>query len=302
MNIEFANTIPLSEILIKIGFKPLKKRGDEQLYLSPLRNEKTPSFSVNDKLNRWFDFGEDAGGDVVAFISAYLKSTGVSHNVSDALRWLKNMMGYATFIQPVPVANYTKEDSVLKFKSAKTLQHTLLIEYLAERGIPLDIAAEYLKEVAVFNGNSGKTFNALGLKNEDSGWELRSQFFKGTIRPKTITFIRGTTPKPDGINIFEGFIDYLSIITQREGKAFSDDTIILNSLSCMKDASAYIKGYGYKTAFTWLDNDDAGEKSKASFDEFFKMEEGLQHQPMNKLYAGHKDVNDWHVATFKPTA
>ena len=36
---------------------------DRYWYLSPLRNERTPSFKVNDRINEWYDFGEATGGD-----------------------------------------------------------------------------------------------------------------------------------------------------------------------------------------------------------------------------------------------
>jgi hypothetical protein len=48
-----------------------------------------------------------------------------------------------------------------------------------------------------------------------------------------------------------------------------------------------------------MDNDTAGEKATALLKDFFKMQEGLTHQPMNKLYAPHKDVNAWHMHQLK---
>ena len=35
----------------------------------PLRNERTPSFKVNDRLNEWYDFGAATGGDLVEPVS-----------------------------------------------------------------------------------------------------------------------------------------------------------------------------------------------------------------------------------------
>lgn len=302
MNIEFAKTIPMPEILGKIGYEPVNKRGDQYEYISPLRDEKTPSFNVNIKLNKWFDFAENFGGDPVTFACAYLKASGNSHQVPDGLRWLRNMMGYSFSIKPVPVEDYSKEDGALKLKSAHAIKLPALREYIEGRRIPFEIARRYLKEVRVFNAKSGKSFSALGIMNEDGGFELRNQFFKGGLKPKTITFIRGKKPKPDGVNIFEGMFDFLSAVADQDGDNFDDDSIILNSLSCMKDATAYIRGYGYLFAYTWLDNDEAGDKARASFAEFFKTEENLQHKPMNHLYDGHKDVNAWRIARLAPAA
>lgn len=146
------------------------------------------------------------------------------------------------------------------------------------------------------NKQTNKTFFALGLKNEEKGYEYRNLYFKGCVRKKSITFVRGETPKPPAIHIFEGFMDFLSVIAQHEGKRLKHDAIILNSLSQIKEAIAYIKGYGYERAYTWLDNDDAGKMATAAFAEFFKTEDNLIHQPMNKHYAPYKDVNAAHMA------
>ncbi len=296
MNIEHAKTIPLPEILSKIELKPTKQKGIDLWYLSPFRAEKTASFHVNTKRNVWFDFGDNIGGDTVAFVCCYLKSQDENHSVSDALRWLKNMAGYIPTVSPEFIPNFTQEDSSLTLKKVTSLRHPLLIKYLENRGIPYEIGKQYLSEVKLLNKETQSQFFALGFKNEDGGYELRNQFFKGCIKPKTITFIRGKIPKPDGVHLFEGFMDYLSAITSRNGKPFDDDAIVMNSLSCMKDASAYIKNYGYRFAYTWLDNDNAGNKARKAFAEFFKTEEGLEHKPMESIFAPYKDVNEWHVA------
>ncbi|MEI6462710.1 MAG: DNA primase [bacterium] len=46
----------------------LKKSGRNWSSLSPFRNEKTPSFMVNEELGIWKDFGGDKSGDVVTFV------------------------------------------------------------------------------------------------------------------------------------------------------------------------------------------------------------------------------------------
>lgn len=295
MNIEQAKTIPLSVILDKINYKPAKASNHEAWYLSPLRSEKTPSFHVNTKKNVWYDHGTGEGGDNIKFVCRYLQEANENHTISDALRWIKNMTGYAPMIANVATIDYTMEDKKLVLRNKKDIEHPALIQYLEKRGIPLGIGHDYLKEIRVFNKDSNKTFFSIGLRNEDAGYEIRNPFFKGCIGTKSITFIRGTRPKPEGINLFEGFMDYLSIITRQKGKRFEDDTIILNSIACLKKATPYIQGYGYKTAYTWLDNDEAGAKATQSLANFFKTQKLLEHTPMNVMYEPYKDVNEWHM-------
>ncbi|MFN8343503.1 MAG: toprim domain-containing protein [Spirosomataceae bacterium] len=295
MNIDDTKAIPMTEILGRLDIHPKRLTNNKAWYLSPLRQEKTASFQVDVKTNLWYDFGEGIGGDLVHFVCAYLKSNRQDYTVSDALRWIKNMAGSSYEMAPIYVDETREHDTSLLLKTKKPIQHLGLVNYLKKRGIPLELAQRHLKELHVQNKNTQKSFFALGFENEDGGFELRNPFFKGCLRPKSITFIRGTTPKPNSIHLFEGFMDYLSAITQANGDGFKGDAIVLNSLSCLKQALPYLQNYGYRLAYSWMDNDAAGEKATATLSDFFKTQEGLTHQPMNKLYAPHKDVNAWHM-------
>ncbi len=291
MNIDTARTIPISEILRKIGCHPKKKSGNSEWYLSPFRNERTPSFKVNAAENIWYDFGESRGGDGIDFVCAYLESAGIGNTVADALRWLDNMFKAAESIRLFSPRDNLEEESRLVLKSVKPLTHMALIRYLEDRGIYKGVAEKYLKEITIFNTATQKEFFAAAIKNEDGGYDYRNLYFKGCVKNKAISFVRGAIPGHGGIHIFEGFMDFLSVIVSRQGMPFYDDTIILNSVSCLKEATAYIQGYGYCVAYTWLDNDEAGKKAALAFDEFFQSE-NIQHKPMNARYAAYKDVNE----------
>ena len=295
MNIDQAKTIPLALILEKIGCRPTRERKRESTYLSPLRNEKTPSFQVNHVKNLWFDFGTGKGGDIIGFVRAWLESSNESYAVSDALRWLDNMAGYTPAIKSIATIDNVEKKGTLVLKHVKPIKHPALVHYLKSRGIPMDVASAYMVEVLVRNAETDKDFFALGFANEDEGYELRNPFFKGSVGAKAISFIRGTRPKPDGIHIFEGIMDYVSAIAFKKTMQFDHDAIVLNSLSLLKQATPYIKSYGYGVAYTWLDNDLAGRKGTKSLDEFFAMEDNLRHETMNAVYNPHKDVNAWHM-------
>ncbi|MBD2704828.1 toprim domain-containing protein [Spirosoma sp. BT702] len=303
MNIDQAKAIAIVEILARLGIHPKRTAADKLLYLSPVRKEKTPSFWVYTKTNRWHDYGDGRGGDPVDFASAYLQFTRESHTISDALRWIGNMGVASHDIAPVhrPHDQLINNDSPLMLKSKKQIQHVGLIHYLDKRGIPHNIARRHLKELRVHNTRTNKYFTALGFPNEEGGFELRNPFFKGCLRPKAISFIRGKIPKPEGIHLFEGFMDYLSAITQLRGNGLADDAIILNSLSCLKQAIAYMQNYGYRVAYSWMDNDEAGAKATTLLTEFCQTQADLRHTPMNKVYTPHKDVNAWHMHQLKLT-
>jgi DNA primase len=295
MNIEQANAIPLAQILEKITTATPKRIGQELVYSSPLREENTPSFHVHPGKNLWFDFGEGRGGDVIGFLCAYLRSTGEAHTVQDALRWLRNMTGLQPRIHPVTESEPVQQEKKLALSKVTGLKHRALLNYLDARGIPHRLAKLYLREVWLYNKEKKKHVFALGFRNENGGYELRNPYLKISIKKKGITFVRGEQPKPDAIHLFEGFMDFLSALASQSRLRFTEDAIIFNSLSLMEEATPLIHNYGYRTAYTWMDNDAAGERATQSLAEFFKAEDRLTHKPMNDSYATHKDVNAWRM-------
>lgn len=295
MNIEQAKGIPMSEILNKLNCKPEKITEKGIWYLSPLRSEKTPSFHISNHHNVWYDFGIGKGGDSIAFVRAFLSVSNESDTVVDALRWLKNMVGEDRVSLPVFIARDSNAEPKLELKQVGLIKHLGLKNYLASRGIPLNIGLKNLKQIEVFNRSTRKSIISLGLVNEENGYELRNPIFKGNVGVKSISFIRGNKPKPKGINIFEGMFDYLSVITALNGKHLENDTIILNSTSMLKQAISYIQNYGYEILYSWMDNDDAGLEATKTLDEICKVEEQLFHKPMHGKYSQFNDVNAWHM-------
>ena len=296
MNIEQAKVIPLPTVLERMR-APLSRQNDrEAWYYSPLRQERTASLHVHLAKNVWYDFGEGKGGDGLALVCAYLAASGEGATVVDALRWLGNMTG-GSFppLKPSGFRRHFEAEKGWLLKSAKPIEHLALIRYLERRGIPLPLAQRYLKQVSAKNLQTGRGILALGLRNEEGGYELRNPFFKSSISPKTISFIRGPTPKPASIHVFEGMLDFLSAAAECPAQELDGDAIVLNSVSNLKDAVPYIKGYGYQTLFSWMDNDPAGEKARQTLYQLARHEPGLLHQPQNALYAPHEDVNAWRM-------
>ncbi|MBW4889208.1 toprim domain-containing protein [Mucilaginibacter sp. HMF5004] len=293
MNIEQAKTVPITDFLHNLKFKPTKETTTDAIYLSPIREEKTPSFHVDKIDNVWYDHGLKKGGKIIALAIEILKYKGYEHAASDALRYINNMI-----FDPykfVPAQEVKPKKSKWKIIRTEALEDLALIRYLKQRGIPFNVAKKHLLEVYITHTETRKGLYALGFKNEDGGYELRNPFFKSSIKPKSITFIRGKKSKPDGVHLFEGFMDYLTFLVTRNGQGHDDDVIVLNSVTNVPNAISYIRNYGYKIAYTWMDNDVAGERATLSLAEFFKTEQDLTHKKMNDVYRPYKDVNAWHM-------
>lgn len=297
MNIEYANTIPLREILSKFHFQPIRAEGHILVFHSPFAMDRTAILTVNTRTNKWFDEFTNRKGDGITLVRLLLKGQGKPHNHSDALRWIKKTVGYIRLMLPSGITDYSKADSDITIRSVEHISTGFLIRYLEDvRKIPFDIARFVLKEVTFTKGTSRKELKAIGVINEDGGVALRSQYLKAHSNPGNITFIRGEH-KPNCIHIFKDVFDYLSAVTKAGGKKPHGDTIILNSLHYMKLADAYISKYGYQEAYTWLDNNAEGFKATKAFRQFFKSEPDLRHIPMNALYHQFKDVNEWLIAS-----
>lgn len=57
LSIDEARQTGMIDYLSKLGYEAAKIRNNDYWSLSPLRDEKIPSFKVNKKLNRWYDHG-----------------------------------------------------------------------------------------------------------------------------------------------------------------------------------------------------------------------------------------------------
>lgn len=304
MNTHQANAIPLPEILALMGHQPDYVRGAEAWYHSPLRDERTASFKVNVPRNLWYDFGEGTGGTVIDFAVEWLRRTGEACTVSDALRWVDFITTGGKAVSRMDVRAKEKIPAApgLSLERAVTIQHPALVKYLAARGIALSLARRYVKEVHVRNAQTGKVFYALGFKNMDGGYELRNPGFKGCLAPHNIRIIRGAKHMPEGVYIFEGFMDYLSALAAREKERFIGDAIILNSGALIRHCFPYVANYSYRKVLTWFDNDDLGRSITGAMQDFARTATGGDGKfsivPMNGKYAPHKDVNAWLMDKF----
>jgi hypothetical protein len=294
MNIEFANTIPLTQILSKIELEPVTEKDQCLGYYSPLSAHSQLSLFVNRERNDWFDYELGKGGTTVEFVCAYLASQEESHQTRDALRWLNNMAGYIPKIPDQYLVESTGNDSGYIVRSNTPLYLNYLVQYLKDRGISIPLAQKHFRQIRLYNKETEQGYFAIGIKNEVGGFTAISKAQTVFIGPKNITFIRGNIPKPDGVHIFKDIFDYLSYLTHLGIKSLDDDSIILNCYTCLPKSIAYIKNYGYRHVYTWLENGVVGDFATKELSLFFKTEENLEHQKQNEKYAPHKDIASWH--------
>jgi hypothetical protein len=275
MNVKQAKEIPVEKVLERMGFLPQKISGYDLWFLSPFRLEKTPSFKINTKLNLWFDHGEGFGGNTLDFVIKKSNCT-----TSDALAFLKDFSVFFSFHQQENNFEITEEKKY-SITSVSKIKSYALLAYLSHRRIR---KSEVINKLSQVNYNiNGKSFYAIGFKNDKGGWEIRNKYVKICLNQKDITLIKNNSNK---LLVFEGFFDYLSHIQFFDELKNDSDYLILNSISLLKKSESIFLNYAEIDLY--LDNDIKGKET--TLDLLIKYKNA---NDKSDLYAGHKDLNEF---------
>ncbi len=259
--------------LARKGIHPTRERGESGFYLSPLRTERTPSFSVNFRLNLWYDHGVGEGGNIVELVKQMERC-----DLREALSYLGDESIVSTWSRP---AVAPPAPPLLTIDSYAELTDRRLLGYLKSRRIDLSIAQSYCHQVNYTIGNNH--YFAIGFRNNEGGWELRNNFFKGSSSPKAPTFVdRGS----ELCILFEGFVDMLSYLTLRGANASRSNIMVLNSVSNLKKALPALALHRRVIAF--LDNDTAGRQATEKIRQI-----DIPLSDHSNFYEGYKDINDY---------
>ncbi|OQP44242.1 hypothetical protein A4H97_33355 [Niastella yeongjuensis] len=291
LSCEQAKQIDMVDYLASLNHHPQKIHNEDYWYISPLRQERTASFKINRKLSVWFDFGTGKGGDLIDFGTCY-------HNcsVSDLLKKLTKYKKQALSFHPPTefgrvmvstprIAGENKENSEPKIVvlATRDLCANDLVAYLGKRQIPPEIANRYCREVDF--SLYGKQYTVIGFPNKAGGYELRSEYFKGSSSPKDITLIDN---KSEQIAVFEGFFSFLSFCTINKNQtAPLANNLILNSLSFLDKSRDLLEKY--LRVHLLLDRDAAGINSTQRALNWNRD----KYIDRSEFYGGHKDLNDW---------
>lgn len=237
--------------------------------------------------------------DVITSVCRYLESCGENAMEADAGRWIMFMTGQAPRIAPVAGVIPPETDHRLYVDGITPIRprkNVGLIQHLENQSIPLNIGKRYLKRIRIYSRDDKEPFYAFGFRNESGGWFYLRPDECGFIGKMDISFIRGTDIKPDGIHIFKNDRDFMSaLIRLNNGRPLKCDALILNDMVNLPKATPYIYQYGYRAAFTWMDNSEIGQAAAQSLDNYFKTEDRLVHMLMNNFYAPFLDVRTWHM-------
>ena len=283
MDCKFANSMNIAGFLLSKGINPHRTVGNNFWYCSPVRKEEHPSFKIDREKNLWYDFGTATGGTLIDLVCRMY-----SVDVPGALLILSGVNSGSAFSvsdrrkSPEPAAG-------IKLVQVGQLKSPVLHHYLVRRNINPYFATGYCMEVTYQAGQSEKPNFAIGFKNDRGGYELRNRYTKLSTSPKDITTLKGKNGS--AVNIFEGFMDFLSALSYFKTKRPGCDTIILNGVGFVKRILDRLPGYSRINLY--LDNDRAGVETADRI---------LQIRPdaINRsqiIYPGFKDFNDFLTLT-----
>ena len=292
--------ISIRDFLARWGILPKYEHNGYGMYLSPLRDERTPSFKVDYVQNLWYDFGLGEGGTLLTLVMRLERC-----DSREAVRRLQNgekgnagvaSLSLGIYKRPAierfsPVVRPATVPT-LRILSDAPLRHPALVGYLASRGIVPSVAAAFCREVRY--EVQGHAFFAVGFRNDAGGWELRSARFKGGSSPKHITTFDN---RSDTVIAFEGFMDFLAYLSLKHPERLRINAAVLNSVVNLPKAVPFLGRHQMIHAF--FDNDEAGRKATADLIRLCPRNEVIDQR---HFYSGHKDVNDYLIARIKALA
>lgn len=276
MNTKILNQLSIKQYLADNNVHPATDKGHYSMYHSPLRADHNASMKVDHTQNLWIDYGTGEGGTLIDLVMRLEKCT-----LPEAIRKMEQRAtGINSFSfhgnPPVPA----KPESGIIIQQIQPLTNPALISYLKERKINIDTAKLHCKEIHY--SVNGKPYFAVGFRNNSDGYELRNPYFKGCTSKDITTSQIGS----DTCLVFEGFMDALSYLTMKGTSQFAQNTVILNSVANLAKAEKFITSHD--KVYTFLDNDEAGQKATARLTAVCK---SLSDQ--SGFYTRHKDLNDY---------
>lgn len=290
-DLQYIKAIPIADYLHACGIKPAKRYNGYALYHAPYREDPNASLKVDFRQNLWHDYGTSQGGSIIDLV---MKMRGCS--AYEAIAHLAE--GKATTLAP---SSFHREAHIGQRRDEQRPNNTRRIlsinealplhlqSYLREvRKIDLAVASPYLHHVRYEVGE--REYSAIGFPNRAGGYELRDdKIFKGTIAPKDISVIAGQANNAP-LCIFEGVMDFLSLLTMK-GKEAISPSIVLNSVSNIHRAVAYLHEKGIDSVRAFFDNDPAGRQALQAI-----QSTGIKVEDMSRHYSRYKDLNEYHIA------
>ena len=313
MTIDEIKSVSILQWMRANGYGEGIRKGRNFFFLSPFRQERTPSFSVNTDKNLWYDFGSSNrnGGNIINLVEqlnpswsehqvlSYLERQIRERNLAFSEDYNARFREEEELQRWIEVKRAEREERLNQetvVEKVTPLSHPVLRDYVIERHIDYSIAQKYCKEVHY--SLRGKRYYAIVFMNIVDGMEARNKLNKRCIGKKSISAIYPMGAHQKQCCVFEGFFDMLSYATIEVWMPDSGicigqpcDYYVLNGVGEVKQLIPFLKEYDSVHCF--LDNDDAGKTATRSIVRAYPNKAVDQ----SHRYRGYNDLNDFLAAT-----
>ena len=281
--------VPITDIL-KVFGRSVEHSGDN-MYYSPFRDEKSPSFHISRDGLKWYDFGSGKGGTVLTLVCQLLGCDG-----GKGYDFLASVS--RTFIQAEDTKARLREKEpgarhgISVLRASREFHDRSLTDYAKGRGIGLGTLRTFCREVTFsYESHPGYRNTAIGFPNNNGGWVLRAPDVKKCTSSDITTIdiygeLAGSPTSTSGM-MFEGFFDFLSWMEISGEDWPKCDVCVLNSVTNIRKAQSWISEHS--EILTLFDNDDAGHKA---LEELRCANPRVKIDDWSRLYRGRSDLNE----------
>ena len=270
------------------------------MYKAPFREDRTPSMHVDERRNMWCDYGSilpdgrRAGGGNIELVRLMF---GLNSNKEAAEKIIDICGGLCESYEPPRTVKKEseKKPGIEILSSLNMITNRALRNYLRGRGINPDLANIWCDEVDFRIGASGKHMFAIGFHNVNSiSTIVKDSPIVGEAW-KDREFCHSHPDAGKGkVMVFEGFMDYLSLLTMRGVRKPDCDCVVLNSTVNVGDAVSFL--HRHSRIECWLDNDEAGRQCL----EFIRDRCGeWKVTDMSPTYCRNNDLNEYLTQAIK---
>lgn len=282
-NFNKAKEVSIESYLKLRGYSPKKESAKWLHYLSPFGNETNPSFVVNKYTNRFKDYSADKSGSVID-LCMELERVPAGAAVDILLK--RTTQAKARKFEEIPKEK--QKPPIIIVREGDIVSETLINYFRNVRKIDIDLLRMYCCQVEflmMMKTGKYKRQKAIGFKNILGGYELRNNWYKGSSAPKAWSRVGDKT---DIVNVFEGFVDFLTAMMYLRTDKLLNESYIMNTTSFHMQLMDIWQNY--KGVNMFVDNDPTGDKV------FYRMlarHHGVNE--MRKIYTGFNDFNEFWV-------
>lgn len=252
MDISRLKSISIVDYLSKSGHKPVNRTGKWISFYSPFSKEGNASFKVNTATNKFVDYHAGLKGDIIDLV-CHVEHVSFAQacNILSESKGLK-IEKYDPEKKHVPGIIIERVDDISR--------QDLIKYFVSERKVATSVLLRYCRQVT-FSFPLGKyperKYVAVGFPTSMGSWELRNKKQKVCGYPKSFTKINGVSEDKGTVNLFEGFMDFLSALTYFRVLEPQHDTYVLNGVGQINLIKPFLDG---KNVNNFVDNDKAGDK------------------------------------------